>query len=225
MGLSLGNVAFAGFEIPSAVAFGGAQSLAVYRLPGGVRVADVLGPDDSDIEWQGVLSGASATDRAMMLDAMRMSGQAVVLAWDEFVYNVIIDHLSLSFRNSWWIPYKISCLVVTDLGASVVSQVASALSLVTADLVAAGGYMDTSAAVAAVGNAGAANLGTGSYASASQALLATSQMASANLQTAGIALGSAALPAVVSAAGLAAAAIAATGYIGRAMANFAVAAE
>jgi hypothetical protein len=225
MGLSLGNVAFAGFEIPSAIAFGGAQSLAVYRLPGGVRVTDVLGPDDSDIEWQGVLSGASATDRAMMLDAMRMSGQAVVLAWDEFVYTVIIDNLSLSFRNSWWIPYRIKCLVVTGLGAPVVPNVTSAMSLVSVDLLAAGAYMDTSAAMGAVGSAGAASVGTTPYASASQELLATSQLVAANIQTAGLALESTTLPAVVSAAELVAAAAAARGYIWRAMVNFAVATE
>jgi hypothetical protein len=161
----------------------------------------------------------------MLLDAMRMSGQAVILAWDEFVYTVIIDNLTLSFRNSWWIPYKIKCLVVTGLGAPVVTDVASALSLVSADLVAAGAFMDTSAAMMAVGDVGAASTGTTPYASASQELLSTSQIAAANVQTAGLALGSTILPAVVSAAGLVAAASAASGYIGRAMANFALATE
>jgi hypothetical protein len=224
MGLSLGAVAFAGFEIPSAVAFGGAQSLAVYRLPEGVRVVDVLGPDDADIEWQGVLCGAAAADRAMMLDEMRMSGQAVVLAWDEFVYTVIIDNLSLSFRNSWWIPYKIRCLVVTGLGSSGTVVAASALSLVTADLTEAGAYIDTSAAITAVGDVGDTSMGTSAYASASQELLSASQLAAANLQAAGVALQSSALPAVVTAAGLVAAASAASGYIGRAMANLGLAA-
>jgi len=225
MGLSLGNVVFGGFEIPSAVAFGGAQSLAVYQLPGGARIADVLGPDDSDIEWQGVLSGASATDRAMMLDAMRAAGQAVILAWDEFVYTVLIKNLSLSFRSSWWIPYSIRCVVVKGLSNLVVEGTTSASSLVSRDLATAGAYMDTSAAMTAVGSAGAGRVGTTPYASASQELLATSQLAAVNLQNAGLALESNTLAAIVSAAGFIATASAASGYVGRALANFAVAAE
>ena len=40
--LLLGSVQFADFELPTSITWGGAQSLAVHRLPGGVRVIDAM---------------------------------------------------------------------------------------------------------------------------------------------------------------------------------------
>jgi hypothetical protein len=221
MGLSLGDVDFAAFEVPSVIAFGGRQSLSVYRLPGGVRVVDALGPDDADIAWRGILSGAGATDRARALDALRIAGQPVSLAWDEFFYSVVIQNLQLQFCNSWWIPYKISCLVVADPSAPVLTAVVSILAAVTMDLTSAAGFTDVSAATLAVAAAGSAGSGTSPYASASLALQATAQSIAASIQNSENQLAAADLPTVVSGAAAIATAVAANGYIARAIANFA----
>jgi hypothetical protein len=221
MSLSLGEVDFTAFEVPSVIAFGGKQSLAVYRLPGGVRVVDALGPDDADITWRGILSGAGATDRARGLDALRIAGQPVTLAWDEFFYSVVIGDLQFEFCNSWWIPYRISCLVVEDPGAQVLSAVVSILSAVGSDLAAASSFTDVSAASLAVAAAGSAGSGTALYASANLTLQSTAQNIAATLQNSENELGAADLPTVLNGAATIATAAAASGYIARAIANFA----
>ena len=43
----LGPIALQGFEVPESITIGGAQRLAIHRLPGGARVIDALGPDDA----------------------------------------------------------------------------------------------------------------------------------------------------------------------------------
>lgn len=54
--LVLGPIAFADFEIPERIRFGGNQRLAVHQLPGGRRVVDALGRDDGEICWSGVFT-------------------------------------------------------------------------------------------------------------------------------------------------------------------------
>jgi len=221
MGLSLGDVDFAAFEVPSVIAFGGRQSLAVYRLPGGVRVVDALGPDDSDITWRGILSGAGATDRARALDALRIAGQPATLAWDEFFYSVVIGDLQFEFCNSWWIPYKISCVVVDDPGTPALAAVVSILSAVASDLSSAANFTDVSAATLAVAAAGSSGSGTAPYASANLVLQSTARSIAETIQSSGNDLAATDLPTVVSGAATIAMAAAASGYVSRAIANFA----
>ena len=129
--LTLGPIVFREFEVPPAIQLGGRQRLAVHRLSSGRRVIDALGPDDSAITFSGVLSGSTASFRAHELDALRSIGQSLVLSWDSFVYQVVIESFDASFRNAWWIPYRISCAVLTNattlLADTVLSPVTEAL--------------------------------------------------------------------------------------------------
>jgi hypothetical protein len=227
MALSLGGIVFTDFEVPGVLTFGGAQSLAVYRLPGGARVVDAMGPDDADIAWQGVLAGSDATDRARALDAMRIAGVAVPLAWDEFFYTVVIADLRFAFRNSWWIPYHISCLVADDPTAQAVVPAVSLVSAVAADLASAAGLADVSAATTALAAAGPAGSGTAPNAAARVALALAGQGVAASIQNSNAALLAAAqqvsagnITATVNAAGSLAAAAAARGYVARAVVNY-----
>jgi hypothetical protein len=220
MGLSLGGVAFTAFEVPSVVTFGGAQSLAVYRLPGGVRVVDAMGPDDADIGWQGILSGDDATDRARALDAMRIAGLPVTLAWDEFFYSVVIGSLQLAFCNSWWIPYKVSCIVVNDPSVQGLPQTVSLLSAVASDLASAADLTNVTAAIAAIATAGSAGSGTTLYSAANIALQSAGSTIARSIQTAEPQMSADQLPSIISAAETLATATAARGYIARAAANY-----
>ena len=78
--LTLGGVAFQGFEIPDSLNFGGEQALAIHKFPGGSRTVDSMGPDDDDIRWSGRFRGTSAEQRATLLDYMRRQGQQILLA-------------------------------------------------------------------------------------------------------------------------------------------------
>ena len=99
--LTLGPVAFAGFELPSSITIGGRQRLAIHRLPGGIRVIDALGPDPADIAFSGIFTGPDAADRARLLDALRVTGASLPLAWDAFLYTVIIENFEADYRSPW----------------------------------------------------------------------------------------------------------------------------
>ena len=166
--LTLGPVAFAGFELPSSITIGGRQRLAIHRLPGGVRIIDALGADPADLAWSGIFTGPDAAIRARALDTLRIVGFSLPLAWDAFVYTVVIERFEADYRSPWWIPYRLSCVVVRDEAAALIADVISSLPAITVDLAAAGSY--AAGAVLAVSNTGAILPGTSAYVSATQAL-------------------------------------------------------
>ncbi len=217
--LQLGPVTFQDFELPTRIRFGGQQRLAVHMLPGGARVIDAMGRDDADIGWSGAFSGPDAADRARGLDLMRSQGAAWTLAWEAFCYLVVIASFDAAYEHSNWVPYKISCKVVRDLAQSPSSLVPSVATDVLADI-AAVGVIDTTAAVAALGMAGALSPGTAAYAGAVGAVGSLITQAQAGIGSAGGSLLKAQDPATAAAAaGQLAAYADANGYAGRALAN------
>ena len=169
--LTLGPVAFAGFELPSSITIGGRQRLAIHRLPGGIRVIDALGPDPADIAFSGIFTGPDAADRARLLDALRVTGASLPLAWDAFLYTVIIENFEADYRSPWWIPYRLTCSVLQDEAAGAVSAAAQLAPAITSDLLTAGSF--ATAAAAAVSSPGATTSGTAAYVAAKSTLAAT----------------------------------------------------
>jgi hypothetical protein len=217
--LQLGPVSFQDFELPGRIRFGGAQRLAVHVLPGGARVIDAMGPDDADIAWSGAFSGADAADNARAIDLMRVQGGVWTLAWDAFCYLVIIRDFTATYEHSNWVPYRISCTVVQDLAQSAASLAVSLATSVLGDLAAVVG-IDTSAAVAAMGSAGALSPGTAAYAGAVGAVGGVVAQAQAGMSSAGTSLLAAQDPvSAATAAGQLASYADASGYAGRALAN------
>ncbi len=115
--LTLGPIVLRHFEIPALIEFGGSQRLAVHRLSTGVRTTEVLGPDDADIVFSGILSGPSASTRSRELNTLRRLGKVLQLSWNRYTYLVVIREFRANYANDWWIPYRISCSVVDDAGA------------------------------------------------------------------------------------------------------------
>jgi hypothetical protein len=113
--VTLGLVTLEAFEIPATIAFGGKQRLAVHDLPGGGRVIDVLGGAETDITFGGIISGSDADTRAQMLDAMRTAGTSLPLSWGEQYFIVIISDAEFDYRKPWWIPYRLRCVVQSNL--------------------------------------------------------------------------------------------------------------
>jgi hypothetical protein len=137
--LRLGPVSFRNFEIPSKINFGGQQRLVVHTLADGSRVVDELGPFDADIRFSGILSGPDATERALLLDRLRISGDALSLTWDIFFYSIILKQITFDFENEFWIPFEVSCTVidqsvdqVSDLSAQGTNAIASDLQALVA---------------------------------------------------------------------------------------------
>lgn len=110
----LGPVAFSGFEVPERITLGGRQRLAVHTLPGGARIVDAMGPDDRELGWSGTFSGGHAAERVRQLDRLRRAGLALPLAWDGWRFTVIISDFEADSANPWWVPYRISCTVLSE---------------------------------------------------------------------------------------------------------------
>ncbi len=217
--LTLGPVAFAGFELPSSITLGGRQRLAVHRLPGGVRIIDALGPEPADIGWSGIFTGPDAADRARLLDTMRVMGSSMVLSWDAFLYTVVIENFTADYRSPWWIPYRLSCTVLQDEATLAVSAIAALAPSLTADLTAAAPY--AAAATAAVNVAGAITAGTSAYTAATVALGDTVSSLNQQISAAESGLQTTDVPTAVSTCGLLAQLTSARAYAGRAARNLA----
>ncbi len=187
--LLLGPVVFQDFEVPSGVNFGGRQRLALHRLPGGPRVIDALGRDDAQISFSGIFSGSDATLRARSLDQLRVAGIALPLTWDVLFYTVLISEFQASYRNGWWIPYRIVCTVLRDEASALVQLVASLATTALADIGAASGYaldagVDLSPLQAALAAPGATTRGTAAYSAAQNCLVGTGTSISTSISIA-----------------------------------------
>ena len=215
--LTLGPVAFAGFELPSSITVGGRQRLAVHRLPGGLRIIDALGPDPADINFSGIFTGPDAADRARLLDLLRVAGEALPLAWDAFIYTVIVESFEADYRSPWWVPYRLSCTVLRDEAASLSTAVVELVPTLSVDLLSAGSF--ATIASAAVGISGATTVGTAANAAAQTSLGMTLASMDAQIAFNTVALQSADLSATVAAAGLLAQLTAARAYTARAARN------
>ena len=188
--VTLGLVTLEAFEIPATITFGGKQRLAVHDLPGGGRVIDVLGGTDTDITFGGIISGSDADTRAQLLDAMRIAGTSLPLSWGEQYFIVIISEADFDYRKPWWIPYRLRCVVQSNLIYAAASIVISAAASITANLTSAAGFLTAAqpgltAASAALGQAGATTYGTAAYGQSVATLAAAQSTVSTDVATTG----------------------------------------
>lgn len=221
--MTLGPVAFDAFEVPGRIEFGGGQRLSVHALPGGIRIIDAMGRDDAPVVWSGVFTGQTAGQRVRLLDLLRAAGEALTLVWDDFLFQVVIAGFEVRFERPNWIPYRIRCVVLSDLAFPEQLAVALAAEL-AGDLASAAACpgLDLSAAGLALAANAATTLGTQAYGQSAAALAAASDQASGLLSAGGAALGHAQNVAdAAAAAGQMAQAAAAVGYLGRAESNLA----
>jgi hypothetical protein len=173
--VTLGVVTLDSFEIPASIVFGGKQRLAVHDLPGGGRVIDVMGGTDSDITFSGIISGSGADTRAQLLDALRISGARVPLSWGEEYFIVIIGEADFDYRKSWWIPYRLRCVVQSNLVYGAFAIATSAAISIASTLTTAASFLATPpealvAAQTAVAQTGATTYGTAAYGQSLSAL-------------------------------------------------------
>jgi hypothetical protein len=131
--IQLGSISLQDFEIPQSVRFGGRHRLAIHALVGGQRIVERLGPDDDDIQFQGIFSGPNAESRANAFDDLRLSGEIVWLTWESFRRRVIVGSFSAEYQSPWWIPYRIRCTVVNQR-RNTPAQQASLAAILSADL-------------------------------------------------------------------------------------------
>jgi hypothetical protein len=220
-----------GFEIPPSVRFGGRYRLAVHNLSGGRRVVERLGPDDSEVAFQGTFSGPNAEARVRAFDALRLSGEIVWLTWESFRRRVVVKSFVAEYHSPWWIPYRVSCVVVHQAGATT-AQTSTLSALISADLgnalsAAGGSAISLTSLQAALSATNALTTGTSDQMQAVSAVGTTLDAINSQITLQSATLAAPILPgtasggigptlaAAVSSAGLLAAAVNAASYVGR----------
>ncbi len=113
--VTIGEVTLANTEIPTTINAGGAQMLDIKKEVGGKRTIHPLGRDDADIQFEGLIRGATGLFRAQFLDAMRVKGAAIPFYYLNFNYMVVIKDFNYSTQNGQEHPYSITLVVVQDL--------------------------------------------------------------------------------------------------------------
>jgi hypothetical protein len=116
--ITLGNFQFRDLEIPVSINFGGEQKLNIHELVGGSRVIDVLGGQNDDISWGGLMTGSDALSRALQLDSMRIAGDILQLSWFNLNYSVLIKHFKANTERFYQVNYEITLTVVQDASQS-----------------------------------------------------------------------------------------------------------
>ncbi len=113
--VSLGTVAFKGFEVPEAAPWGGGQALTIHKLVGGARIIDAMGPDDRAIKLKGTFLSADADARALRIDAYRKTGAPVGFLYANHLYSVVIKAFEPDYKRPDHIPYSLELEVLKDL--------------------------------------------------------------------------------------------------------------
>jgi prophage DNA circulation protein len=172
--VTLGPVVFQGQEVPEKIGIGGAQSLKVHKLPGGLRVIDAMGRDDRSLSWSGIMLGVGAEQRMLLLDSLRVSGQEITLAFGTMSYTVVVSEFTGDYRRTNWCEYSISCEVLVDNSAQFASVLPTDLQQITSDIGSALGYIpsDLPGIASVVGSAQTALAVTGAISQGSAAFTA-----------------------------------------------------
>jgi hypothetical protein len=138
--LILGPVPFTDWQVPAKVPIGGEQALKVHKQPGGSRVIDAMGRDDMDLSWEGTFTDVAGYATARLLDVLRAAGSPLLLSFDTFSYQVVIRQFTADFERENWIPYRITCAVIQDNAAALISQGLDLLSSAVGDVDSALGF-------------------------------------------------------------------------------------
>jgi hypothetical protein len=130
--LSIGGITFDAFSTPDLIPGGGKQMLTVHKLPGGARVIDTLGRDDSDITWRGTFFSNDAMNKAIALDSLRMQGSQLTLTYVGRSLPVVIESFLWSVRRyPMWVEYAITCVVVQQGPSSSAASSSSGVDTAT----------------------------------------------------------------------------------------------
>lgn len=195
--LTIGSINLQDFEVPTCIRYGGHQRLAIHRLLDGGRVVEPLGPDESEIQFDGVFTGQHAIARARTLDQLRSSGAVVKLTWHSYQYPIILRKFRADYSNAWWISYSLSCVVLmhasglsssaTTIEAAIASDISTAASALASMGIELGAMSTATTAAGALvlgttANVQAAAAAAGTLAAVNLAIAAASQAIASNSQ-------------------------------------------
>ncbi|GBQ79229.1 hypothetical protein LU298_13555 [Komagataeibacter intermedius] len=130
--VTIGGLTLTGMEVPHLIRDGGAQQVAVHRLPGGNKIIDAVGNDPDRLELSGTFVGPTAIERAWMLRQMRIAGQPVAFSGAGLSLLVRIVQYSYDYtQKGIVIPYRLVLEQPPQVAAT--SGVTSGLSALVGD--------------------------------------------------------------------------------------------
>lgn len=118
--MMLDDVLFCGPEVPTSIRIGGSQGIAKHHLPGGGRIIDVMGSDESAIQWTGLLVGSGASAKATLLSSMRRQGGVRQLSFGDTVVSVIVTRFEYAYQSQGLlIPYALRAEIIQSDGMAI----------------------------------------------------------------------------------------------------------
>lgn len=117
--LTLGPVEFVNFSVPEGMPFGGKQRVKRHLLLGGARVIDTMGADIDTRSFSGTYFGDDALSSMLTIDAMRVAGQPVMLAWGAEARLVVVTDFTFDVKRfPQYITYSCTCLIADNNDAA-----------------------------------------------------------------------------------------------------------
>jgi hypothetical protein len=114
--LTLGSFSFDGLESPERILLKSKHRLVVHRLGSGSSSIDSLGEDPEIVSFRGIFTGINAAARSRTIEQLRSQGVPVNLTWNSKTLSVVIRDFELNYSSNQWIPYKLSCYVMSSPG-------------------------------------------------------------------------------------------------------------
>ena len=145
--VTLGAITLTGVEVPSVLAIGGDQAMAVKKLPGGDQIVQAMGDDPSNLTLAGTFTGASALSRAQAVQQMRRAGQAVTLSAAGQRFQVLVASYVWSYaQRGNVIAYSLTLKVLPQTAVAAVDTGQTLAGLVGPDIAGAVSMVSTTAA-------------------------------------------------------------------------------
>lgn len=111
----LGDFEFTHAEVPESITPAVGQQIAIKKFVGGKRSIDVMGKDDQEITWSGILAGPNALQRAEYLRYLTAQGNPLMLTFFDLKFSVLISKFSPQIERYYRVPYEISFVIIEDL--------------------------------------------------------------------------------------------------------------
>lgn len=116
--LTLGDFVFPSgqmdFAVPDSIPITMRQQVVNHDLVGGVRVIDAMGTFTDPVTWSGVFNGPDTLKNGRALETLLRAGAALPLTFSDKSFLVVITEWFIDFQRPYWIPYKITCSVVSN---------------------------------------------------------------------------------------------------------------
>ena len=138
--LILGPFTFTDFGVPDRMPYTGRHQIVKHKYPGGGRDLSMMGPDDDDRSWNGILWGETAQDDAVLLKTLVAQGTELAYVWGLESRLCVIQSFEAEVEKFTCIHYRIE-IVFSDGGGGSLGGLQSLTGQIIQDVGAALGSL------------------------------------------------------------------------------------